>query len=95
MYHVTFSIRDKGKEQYRYFIDFKEIEKRTTQVSHTVNNDLRQAYELSSKPTVPQNSDSVNTYSMQKTENHSQTRNSLKMDEDILRQNRVASGSVF
>lgn len=85
MYDVTFNIRDKGKEQYQYLIDFREIKKRTTQVSHTVKNNLRQAFELSSNERVSQKSDSVNTQSMQKSENNSQKKNSIKMDEDILK----------
>ena len=80
MYDVTFNIRDKGKEQYQYLIDFREIKKRTTQVSHTVKNNLRQAFELSSNERVSQKSDSVNTQSMQKSENNSQKKNSIKMN---------------
>ena len=55
-YTVTFNIRDKGKEQLQYLIEFKED--KTPGLSHTVHkSDLRQTDQTSYSNSVPQNAD--------------------------------------
>ncbi len=69
-YTVTFNIRDKGKEQYQYLIDFK---KEGHLVNHTTANSLRQAYQMPTDSTVPQNDGGVNTQYMQNGTKNSQS----------------------
>lgn len=54
-YTVTFSIRDKGRDQYQYFIDFHE--NRASDQSHTVKTDLRRADQTPYDNNIPQNLD--------------------------------------
>lgn len=54
-YTVTFNIRDKGKDQYQYLIDFKED--KTPGVNNTATKSLLQAYQASYDNSISQKSD--------------------------------------
>ena len=54
-YTVTFNIRDKGKDQYQYFIDFKED--KTPGLSNTAAKSLLRADQASYSKSIPQKSD--------------------------------------
>ena len=56
LYDVTFNIRDKGKEQYEYLIEFKDLKKKMTPVGNTVQKRPPANYRASSsKGMVSQN----------------------------------------
>ena len=55
-----FDIRDKGKEQYQYEIEFRKKEK-MTQNSNTAKYSLVRTTESSSKDNIPQNNGVVKT----------------------------------
>ena len=58
-YTVTFNIRDKGKEQYQYLIDFNE--NKTPGLSNTAVKGLLRADQASYEDSIPQPDDSVNS----------------------------------
>lgn len=55
---VTFNIRDKGKEQYQYLIDFKE--NKTPGLSNTAVKDLLRADQASHAISIPDSSEKIN-----------------------------------
>lgn len=71
IYDVIFNVRDKGKEQYQYLIEFHKKGDNSNQPYSP--KDLRRTLdELSPKNRISQNSDTVNTNSMQEAEVYSQ-----------------------
>lgn len=71
-YTVTFNIRDKGKEQYQYNIEFKE--NKTSGLNSTVaKSNLQSTGQMSYTNNVSQNSNGVNSNSMQPTSRNSKS----------------------
>jgi len=68
-YTVTFNIRDKGKEQYQYLIDFNE--NKTPGLSNTAVKGLLRADRMSYEDSITQPEDSVNTSAENSSENSS------------------------
>jgi len=71
MFEVTFNIRDKGKEQYEYLINFKEI--KGNNPNHTIKNNLRPAGYQPSGNRISQPKPIVNNNSMQNSNNDAGT----------------------
>ncbi len=76
-YTVTFSIRDKGTEQYQYLIEFKE--NKTHGLSNTVVKNLLRTDQMSYINNVSQNSAGVNSNYTQESVDNSKTRKSIKL----------------
>ena len=72
LYDITFNIRDKGKKQYQYLIEFLEKNRKATHNSNTAKKSLLRTNELPSNKRIPQNDPSVNSNSMQKSEKNAQ-----------------------
>ncbi len=71
IYDVVFNIRDKGKEQYQYLIEFRKKGDNSNQPYG--HKDLRRTLdELSPTDRIPQKEESVNSYSMRDGEVYSQ-----------------------
>ena len=79
-YEVTFNIRDKGKDQYQYLIDFKED--KTPGLSNTAVNNLLRADQASYISSIPQPTQKSNTSTTKSSKNSSGKQYALDINSD-------------